>query len=135
MLESSAWCSAVVSRSWLQARCAAQSGPVPQPARTAQRAALTSTEYSRTPRMTPLCRPWAVCRPRRRVARCRHNGGVMEVDEALLDARARVLSDLHASGAADPASVSALDEVVAGRRWWVTSWDEAPAYVAGLVAQ
>ncbi len=57
------------------------------------------------------------------------------MDEALLDARARVLSDLHASGAADPASVSALDEVVAGRRWWVTSWDEAPAYVAGLVAQ
>ena len=59
----------------------------------------------------------------------------MEVDEALLQARARVLADLHASGAADPASVSALDEVVAGRRWWVTSWDEAPAYVAGLVAQ
>ena len=58
-----------------------------------------------------------------------------DVDEALLRARALVLRDLHASGAADPASVSALDEVVAGRRWWVTSWDQAPAYVAGLVAQ
>ena len=64
-----------------------------------------------------------------------HNGGVTDVDEALFRARALVLRDLHASGAADPASVSALDEVVAGRRWWVTSWDQAPAYVAGLIAQ
>ena len=58
-----------------------------------------------------------------------------DVDEALLDARARVLRALQATGAADPASVSALEEVVAARRWWVTSWDQAPAYVAGLVAQ
>jgi hypothetical protein len=64
-----------------------------------------------------------------------HNGGVTDVDETLLRARALVLRDLHVSGAADPASVSALEEVVAGRRWWVTSWDQAPAYVAGLIAQ
>lgn len=58
-----------------------------------------------------------------------------DVDEALLRARAQVLHDLEATGAADPASVSALEEAVAGRRWWVTEWDQAPAYVAGLVAQ
>ena len=58
-----------------------------------------------------------------------------DVDDALLRARARVLSDLEATGAADAASVSALEEVVSGRRWWVTSWDDAPVYVAGLVAQ
>jgi hypothetical protein len=64
-----------------------------------------------------------------------HNGRVTDVDESLLRARAWVLHDLEATGAADPASVSALEEVVAARRWWVTSWEEAPTYVAGLVAQ
>jgi hypothetical protein len=64
-----------------------------------------------------------------------HNGRVTNVDEALLSARALVLHDLEVSGAADPASVSTLEEVVAARRWWVTEWDQAPAYVAGLVAQ
>ncbi len=58
-----------------------------------------------------------------------------DVDEALLRARAWVLSDLEATGAADAAAVSVLEEVVAERRWWVTSWDQAPVYVAGLVAQ
>ncbi len=62
-------------------------------------------------------------------------GGVTDVDEALLSARAKVLHDLEASGAADPGSVSALENAVAERRWWVTSWSEAPSYVAGLVAQ
>lgn len=57
------------------------------------------------------------------------------MDQALLDARARVLHDLQATAAADPTSVSVLDEVVSERRWWVSSWDQAPAYVAGLVAQ
>jgi hypothetical protein len=64
-----------------------------------------------------------------------HNGVMTDVDEALLQARAQVLRDLHATGAADALSVSALEEVVAGRRWWVTEWDQAPVYVAGLVAQ
>ena len=57
------------------------------------------------------------------------------VEEALLRARAQVLHDLEKSGAADPSSVSALEEIVSARRWWVTEWDEGPAYVAGLVAQ
>jgi hypothetical protein len=60
---------------------------------------------------------------------------VTDVDEALLRARASVLRDLEASGAADPSSVSTLEEVLAARRWWVSEWDQAPAYVAGLVAQ
>lgn len=58
-----------------------------------------------------------------------------DVDDALLGARARVLHDLEATGAADPSSVSALEEVVSARRWWVTEWEEATTYVAGLVAQ
>ena len=57
------------------------------------------------------------------------------MDEALLRARALVLHDLVATGADDPSSVSTLDDVVAARRWWVTEWEQAPAYVAGLVAQ
>jgi hypothetical protein len=56
-------------------------------------------------------------------------------DEALLRARALVLHDLTVTGAADPVSVSVLEEVVSERRWWVRQWDQAPAYVAGLVAQ
>jgi hypothetical protein len=60
---------------------------------------------------------------------------VTDVDQALLGARAQVLHDLLATGAADAATVSVLDEVVAARRWWVTEWDQATAYVAGLVAQ
>lgn len=63
------------------------------------------------------------------------NGRVGDVDEALLRARALVLHDLEATGTADPASVSVLEEVVAARRWWVTEWAEAPVYVAGLIAQ
>ena len=58
-----------------------------------------------------------------------------DVDEALLRARALVLHDLEATGAADATSVSVLEEVVAARRWWVREWDQAPFYVAGLVAQ
>lgn len=58
-----------------------------------------------------------------------------DVDQALLRARAQVLADLQASGAVDATTVSVLEEVVAGRRWWVSEWDQAPAYVAGLIAQ
>ena len=58
-----------------------------------------------------------------------------DADEALLEARALVLADLAATGGADAATVSVLEQVVADRRWWVTSWDQAPMYVAGLVAQ
>jgi hypothetical protein len=58
----------------------------------------------------------------------------MAVD-ALLDARARVLRDLEATGAATPASVSALEDAVTDRRWWVGQWESGEVFAAGLVAQ
>jgi hypothetical protein len=55
--------------------------------------------------------------------------------DALMTARALVLHDLEATGAADPGSVSALEESVATRRWWAAQWEEGKVYVAGLIAQ
>lgn len=55
--------------------------------------------------------------------------------DALLAARAHVLHDLEATGAAGPLTVSALEESVTTRRWWTSQWAEGVAYVAGLVAQ
>ncbi len=46
-----------------------------------------------------------------------------------------MLHDLEVTGAADAATVSALEEAVATRRWWASQWAEGRAYVAGLVAQ
>lgn len=53
----------------------------------------------------------------------------------MLESRARVLADLEARRMADPWAVSALEDAVASRRWWVTQWPEGAQYVAGLVAQ
>jgi hypothetical protein len=55
--------------------------------------------------------------------------------DTLLDARARVLRDLEATGAATPASVSALEAAVTDRRWWVSQWETGGLFAAGLVAQ
>jgi hypothetical protein len=55
--------------------------------------------------------------------------------DPLLVARARVLRDLQATGAADPGVVSQLEEAVAHRRWWVAQWPEGVVFVDGLVAQ
>ncbi len=55
--------------------------------------------------------------------------------DVVLAARALVLHDLEVTGAADPATVSALEEAVITRRWWASQWQEGRAYVAGLVAQ
>ncbi len=52
-----------------------------------------------------------------------------------MTARALVLHDLEATRAANPESVSALEEAVTTRRWWASQWEEGKAYVAGLVAQ
>ncbi|WNI16035.1 hypothetical protein [Actinacidiphila sp. ITFR-21] len=54
---------------------------------------------------------------------------------ALHDARARVLADLDARGVAGAEVVSALEEALSRRRWWVGQWPEGAAYVAGLLAQ
>jgi len=53
----------------------------------------------------------------------------------MLESRARVLADLEARRMADPYAVSALEDAVASRRWWVAQWPEGEQYVAGLVAQ
>lgn len=56
-------------------------------------------------------------------------------DDALMTARALVLHDLEVTHAADPASVSALEESLTTRRWWTSQWEEGRTYVAGLIAQ
>ena len=52
-----------------------------------------------------------------------------------MTARALVLHDLEATRAANPDTVSVLEEAVTTRRWWASQWEEGTAYVAGLVAQ
>jgi hypothetical protein len=59
----------------------------------------------------------------------------MRTDDALLDARARVLADLTATGWAQPAAVDVLDQALAERRWWADEWPDGAAFVAGQVAQ
>ena len=56
-------------------------------------------------------------------------------DDALMEARARVLHDLEVTGAASAESVSALEESLTTRRWWTSQWAEGRVYVAGLIAQ
>ncbi len=60
---------------------------------------------------------------------------IVTSSDPLLSARALVLHDLEATGAADVESVSALEAAVATRRWWTSQWAEGKRYVAGLVAQ
>ena len=55
--------------------------------------------------------------------------------DALMTARALVLHDLEVTSAANPGSVSALEESVTTRRWWASQWEEGKQYVAGLIAQ
>ena len=57
------------------------------------------------------------------------------MSDLLLTARALVLRDLEATGAADADSVSALEEAVSQRQWWVDQWSAGSEFVAGLVAQ
>ena len=60
---------------------------------------------------------------------------VPDVDAALATARALVLADLPATGAAEPATVSLLEDAVASRRDWVAAWPAGAVFAAGLVAQ
>lgn len=58
------------------------------------------------------------------------------VDEELLfEARARVLRDLEARHCANRWAVSALEEAVSARAWWVEQWPAGGEYIAGLIAQ
>lgn len=52
-----------------------------------------------------------------------------------MTARALVLHDLEITRAANPETVSLLEEAVSVRRWWASQWEEGTAYVAGLIAQ
>jgi hypothetical protein len=61
--------------------------------------------------------------------------GGMSTGDPLLDARARVLSDLAARGLANAHTVSVVEDCVARRRWWLAQWEQGAEYVAGLVAQ
>jgi len=56
-------------------------------------------------------------------------------DPVFLEARAAVLADLSARHRASARAVSALEDALEQRRWWVDQWPEGTAYVAGLVAQ
>jgi hypothetical protein len=60
---------------------------------------------------------------------------IVTSDDALMTARALVLHDLEVTRAADPETVSALEEAVTTRRWWASQWEEGKLYVAGLIAQ
>lgn len=62
-------------------------------------------------------------------------GTMTTFSDPLLEARARVLHDLEATGATGPDSISLLEEAVSNRRWWLSQWHEAVTFVAGLVAQ
>ncbi|HEY6738034.1 MAG TPA: hypothetical protein VI076_04230 [Actinopolymorphaceae bacterium] len=59
----------------------------------------------------------------------------MTTDDPLLLARALILHDLEAREFAGPRAVSALEDAVARRRWWVEQWPEGAEYVAGQIAQ
>ncbi|MGH3386627.1 MAG: hypothetical protein ACRDO1_18765 [Nocardioidaceae bacterium] len=61
--------------------------------------------------------------------------GDMSGDDPLITARAQVLHDLQARRHADSASVSALEESVSHRGWWLSQWPDGREFVAGLVAQ
>lgn len=53
----------------------------------------------------------------------------------LMEARARVLRDLQARALATAVAVSALEEAVSSRSWWVDQWPAGVEYLAGLIAQ
>ncbi|MFY0407682.1 hypothetical protein [Solicola sp. PLA-1-18] len=57
------------------------------------------------------------------------------IDGPLLRARALVLHDLQARGLADAPGVSAMEESLSERTWWLEQWPDGAAFVPGLVAQ
>jgi hypothetical protein len=59
----------------------------------------------------------------------------MNLDLALLRARALIVSDLAACGWATARTVSIVESAVAGRRWWIEKWPAGIPYVAGQIAQ
>ncbi|MGN6330616.1 MAG: hypothetical protein ACTHOD_03065 [Motilibacteraceae bacterium] len=68
-----------------------------------------------------------------------HDDGVTDgpdpAHDPLLRARALVLHDLAAYGAATADVVDLVEDVVSERRWWVEQWPSGAEFVAGQVAQ
>jgi hypothetical protein len=58
-----------------------------------------------------------------------------DVDNALAEARARVLHDLSATMATSPDVIDLLDDAVHRRREWVQPWPEGAQFLTCLVAQ
>jgi hypothetical protein len=58
-----------------------------------------------------------------------------DIEETAMQARALVLHDLESTGVADAPGVSALENAVAQRRWWLEQWAQGRDFVVGLVAQ
>ena len=59
----------------------------------------------------------------------------MNVDNALAQARARLLHDLHATLPTTPVHVDILENVVAERGEWVGPWPAGAEFLTCLVAQ
>jgi hypothetical protein len=60
---------------------------------------------------------------------------IVASDGEVMRARALVLHDLQATGAADATTVSVLEAALADRGWWLEQWAEGRDFVVGLVAQ
>ncbi len=59
----------------------------------------------------------------------------MTANDPLMTARSLVLHDLQVRRSADARTVSALEEAVSHRTWWLSQWPDGHGLVAGLVAQ
>ena len=59
----------------------------------------------------------------------------MLVDDALADARARLLHDLSATTQTTPSVVNALEDVLQQRREWARPWPDGAAFITCLAAQ
>ncbi|MCX6396561.1 MAG: hypothetical protein NTV23_08750 [Propionibacteriales bacterium] len=60
---------------------------------------------------------------------------IVTLDDHLMTARAHVLHDLEATGAADSDTVSLLEDALAQRAWWLEQWPAGNQFIVGLVAQ
>jgi len=59
----------------------------------------------------------------------------MRIDDALADARARLLHDLSATTQTTPTVVDALEDALANRREWAEPWPQGAEFITCLVAQ
>lgn len=60
---------------------------------------------------------------------------IVAFDDPVMTARALVLHDLESTGVADADTVSALEDSLAQRAWWLEQWPAGRDFVVGLVAQ